>query len=164
MGAPTIRPVRPDELATLRGTERRAGALFRAVGLAEAADDEPLAVAQLEAFRRDGRAGVAVLGDAVAGYVLVSEIDAGAHVHQVSVDPAHGRRGIGRALLDEVARWAADRGLEAVTLTTYAEVPWNAPDYRRLGFEAIAPGRAGRPRLSYRTARWTRARISPPTR
>ena len=30
-------------------------------------------------------------------------------------------------------------GLRGVTLTTFRDVPWNAPFYRRLGFEVLDP-------------------------
>jgi GNAT superfamily N-acetyltransferase len=61
-----------------------------------------------------------------------------AHIEQVSVDPSHARQGLGRSLLDTASAWAEERGLAALTLTTYAEVPWNAPYYRRLGFQELA--------------------------
>ena len=34
-------------------------------------------------------------------------------------------------------RWARASGLAAVTLTTFRDVPWNAPFYRRVGFEVV---------------------------
>ena len=34
-------------------------------------------------------------------------------------------------------RWARDTGLAAVTLTTFRDVPWNAPFYRRAGFTVV---------------------------
>lgn len=49
--------------------------------------------------------------------------------------PEHGRRGIGGALVGSVCDWARASGIASVTLTTYREIPWNEPFYRRLGFE-----------------------------
>jgi hypothetical protein len=40
-------------------------------------------------------------------------------------------------LIEEAARWAAAHGLGRMTLTTIEEVPWNAPYYRRLGFQEM---------------------------
>ena len=57
----------------------------------------------------------------------------------------HARRGIGAALLDHVGRWAVSRGLDALTLTTFRDIPWNAPYYHRLGFHEVvdlSPGLA----------------------
>jgi len=36
-----------------------------------------------------------------------------------------------------VCDWARGEGFARVTLTTFRDVPWNAPFYRRLGFEEI---------------------------
>lgn len=33
--------------------------------------------------------------------------------------------------------WADEGGLPAVTLTTFVDVPWNAPYYRRCGFRPL---------------------------
>jgi hypothetical protein len=34
--------------------------------------------------------------------------------------------------------WAEQQGLDTVTLTTFSDVPWNAPYYQRLGFRTLA--------------------------
>jgi N-acetylglutamate synthase-like GNAT family acetyltransferase len=52
--------------------------------------------------------------------------------------PAFGGRRIGAALLDAVAERARADGLARLTLSTFRDVPWNAPWYRRLGFTDIA--------------------------
>jgi ribosomal protein S18 acetylase RimI-like enzyme len=93
-----------------------------------------------------GRAWVAVDDlDRAVGYIVVNRVDGRAHIEQVSVRPSHARRGIGRMLVDHVARWAADEGMAATTLTKFADVPWNAPLYERIGFrrlrdEELSPG------------------------
>lgn len=45
-----IRPPRRDELELLRSLERDAARAFAAIGMADIAADEPLPVAELEAF------------------------------------------------------------------------------------------------------------------
>ena len=67
---------------------------------------------------------------------------------QVTVHPGSARRGLGRALLDDAPNRAAADGLPALTLTTFAHVPWNAPYYARCGFRVlgdaeVTPGVAG---------------------
>jgi ribosomal protein S18 acetylase RimI-like enzyme len=64
-------------------------------------------------------------------------VDGEGHLDELAVTPAHGRRGVGRALVDEVLAWSAARGLPSVTLTTFRDVPWNGPYYEKLGFEAV---------------------------
>jgi len=53
-------------------------------------------------------------------------VDCCLHVEQVSVDPGSARRRLGRALLEHAASWAAADDIGALTLTTFAQVPWNA--------------------------------------
>jgi GNAT superfamily N-acetyltransferase len=71
------------------------------------------------------------------GYLIGEPVDGALHVEQVSVHPGFSRRGVGRTLLAYAADRARDEGLTALTLTTFTEVPWNAPYYTRLGFRVL---------------------------
>ncbi|WP_325048819.1 GNAT family N-acetyltransferase [Amnibacterium setariae] len=75
------------------------------------------------------------------GFAHVLEED-GAHLEQLAVRRSHGRLGIGTALVRAAAAEAARRGHSRVTLRTYADVPWNAPFYARLGFVESEPDTA----------------------
>ncbi|ROT28250.1 GNAT family N-acetyltransferase [Micromonospora sp. HM5-17] len=133
-----IRPVRDHELDLLRDLERAAGRCFRDVGMPEVADDEPLSIEVLSGYQRAGRARVAVdATDRPIAYLLVEPVDDALHVAQVSVHPDHARRGIGRRLLEDAADRAVADGVPALTLTTFADVPWNAPYYVRCGFRIL---------------------------
>lgn len=77
-------------------------------------------------------------GQAV-GFVHVLELGGGAHLEQLAVRPAFGRRGYGRALVRAALAEAGRRGHDRVTLRTYAAVPWNAPWYTALGFVESEP-------------------------
>ena len=133
-----IRAARPDDLPALRELERVAGAPFRDLGMAAIADDEPPSIADLAGFQKQGRAWIVANdeGEPVA-YLLLDIVDGNAHVEQISVHPDHARQGLGRKLLESATAWAAQHGLPALTLTTYRDVPWNAPYYERLGFRAL---------------------------
>ena len=63
----------------------------------------------------------------------------GARVHLAELDvlPAHGRRGVGTALVRAVDEWARSGHFTEITLTTYRDVPWNAPFYAGLGFDVV---------------------------
>ena len=135
----TVRAATAADGEALRVLERAAGERFREVGMGEVADDDPMALDELAAYAADGRSWVADAGGTTIGYLLVDLVDGCAHVEQISVHPDHQGRGIGRALLHHVAAWAADRHLAAVTLTTFRDVPWNAPLYRHLGFVDLDP-------------------------
>jgi GNAT superfamily N-acetyltransferase len=144
VSVPPIRPPRRDELEALVAIERQAGALFTTVGMPEIAYDDPGTVPELEPFRADGQAWVAVdADDRPVAYLISDVVDGCAHVEQVSVAPAHAHRGLGAALIDHVAAVAAAEGRTALTLTTFRDVPWNAPYYERLGFRVVVPGDQG---------------------
>jgi GNAT superfamily N-acetyltransferase len=134
-----LRSARRDDLPAVRELERAAGAAFRDLGMTAVADDELPSITELAAFQEDGRAWVITDdADRPVAYLLIEVVDGNAHVEQVSVHPDHARQGLGKTLLDTAAAWAAERGLAALTLTTYSEVPWNAPYYERLGFQIMA--------------------------
>jgi ribosomal protein S18 acetylase RimI-like enzyme len=123
-----IRKVRRDELEILREIERAAGRAVAAIGKPEISADEPLSVTELESFVRAGHAWVAVdASDCPVGYLLSDVVDGCAHIEQVSVAPAHARRGIGAALINRLDAVAAAQNRPALTLTTFRDVPWNAP-------------------------------------
>ncbi len=149
-----IRLAQARDVAAMREIEVAAGQEFNAIGMTQVAQDEPLPAAELLAYQRDGRAwvavashdglGTAILGDAgsapVAGlvaYLIVDRVDGNAHVEQVSVDPAYRGRGIGAALIEQAACWGREWGASALTLTSFAQVRWNAPYYERLGFRPL---------------------------
>ncbi|MGH9227866.1 MAG: GNAT family N-acetyltransferase [Acidimicrobiales bacterium] len=139
-----IRPPLADELPALRMIERLAGERFRDVGLPEVADDEPPSLDVLARYAGGGRCWVAVdeAGGPI-GYVLVDSVDGNAHVEQLSVHPTHQGAGLGRALMERVSAWARETGMPAVTLTTFSDVPWNAPLYRHLGFRVLREDELG---------------------
>lgn len=165
-----LRPATPADLPLLREVERAAGEAFRDLGMADVADDEPLGTTELEVFQEDGRAWVAAdAGDRPVAYLLLAVVDGAAHVEQVSVHPVHARLGLGRSLIDLAEGWAAARGMTQLTLTTYAEVPWNAPYYARLGFveldgAALGPGlsRLRDDEAARGLARWPRVVLARP--
>ncbi|MFI0976782.1 GNAT family N-acetyltransferase [Streptomyces sp. NPDC021093] len=131
-----IRPATPADLPLLQDIERAAGEPFRALGMTEIADDDPPPLDLLAAYQRDGRAWVFADCDGRPdGYLIWQEVDGAAHIDQVSVHPRIARRGAGRALIEHLAKTA---GPAPLTLTTFAEVPWNAPYYARLGFRVLA--------------------------
>lgn len=75
-------------------------------------------------------------GEAV-GFALTSVRGASLYLDQISVDPAHGRKGLGAALMERVLKDAGRRGLKSVTLSTFRDLAWNGPFYRRLGFREL---------------------------
>ncbi|MEU1144439.1 GNAT family N-acetyltransferase [Streptomyces sp. NPDC005863] len=156
MPLPILRPATAADLPALQDIERAAGEAFRALGMAAIADDEPFTIEELERYRSAGgawvAAGVPADTDATPVAYLAGELLAdpladplaepdGAgpafHIEQVSVHPRAARRGIGRALIGHATDHARMLGATALTLTTFADVPWNAPYYARIGFRPL---------------------------
>jgi GNAT superfamily N-acetyltransferase len=139
-----IRAASREDGPTLQQIERLAGERFRGVGLASVADDEPPTLEQLATYATAGRSWVAVdQAGTPIGYVLVDEVDGNAHIEQVSVHPRRQGTGVGRSLIAAVRAWASAAGLPALTLTTFSDVPWNAPLYRHLGFRCLGESEIG---------------------
>ena len=63
-------------------------------------------------------------------------------LNELSVDPEFGRRGIGRALVAAIGELAGARGFASVGLSTFRDVPFNAPFYARCGYEIVPIERA----------------------
>jgi GNAT superfamily N-acetyltransferase len=93
---------------------------------------------ELQRAASDGLLWVALADDSPVGFAHVDVIDpTTAHLEEIDVLPAHGRRGLGTRLVKTVCSWAGTHGFESVTLTTFRDVPWNMPFYERLGFEVV---------------------------
>ncbi len=132
----TIRRARPGDLAALPAIERAAAEQFRSTAFADIAD-APLSSAVLNLdhdhiwVAEDG-------AERQVGFAIAHLHDGEAHLHELDVHPAHARRGLGSGLVRAVANWARQRGLTAVTLSTFRDIPWNGPFYARLGFVPLA--------------------------
>ena len=106
------------------------------IGMVEVAEDVPRA-SDLRGAVDAERLWVTQIGAEVAGYITAEVIDGNAHVAQVSVAPVFAGRALGRAMIEFVEQWGRAAGRPATTLTTFRDVPWNAPYYFRLGYRVL---------------------------
>ena len=120
--------------------ERSSGAIFREwPGLEWIADDTVQSADQHRALIAQGVALVAEDGESgVVGFLNGELTPDGLHIWQIAVHHDWQGQGIGRRLIAAAGRTAAERGAKALTLTTFRDVPWNEPYYRRLGFHTLA--------------------------
>ncbi len=125
-----IRHPDPAELAELADLERSADAKFVPLGIVF-----PSGTTMIEEAQDPSR--VYVAGRPPIGFALVSTVDGGVHLDQLAVHPVHEGKGTGTALLEAVC------ALGDVTLTTFRDVPWNAPWYARRGFDILDPSEWG---------------------
>jgi GNAT superfamily N-acetyltransferase len=125
----------PADAGRLRQIERAAGARFRAIGMADIADNEPTPISILEdrAVRRQLLVARDATG-AVAGFLIWSPKDGIAYIEEVSVDPVHAGHKLGARMIDRLCADIRTR-FDRVSLATFRDVPWNAPYYAKLGFE-----------------------------
>lgn len=141
-------PVRWAEAAELPGlaaVERAADELFAEVGIRF-----PAGTTVVEEAGDPAR--VLVVGEPPVGFALIGWADGHLHLDQLAVAPAHMREGYGGALLRAVREHAVALGAPGVTLTTFRDVPWNAPWYAERGFSTL-PERAWGPELRALVAR-----------
>ncbi len=135
----TLRPATLDDADFLPGVERSAALVFRSIeALGWLADGEPMAAERHRPPIAQSTCWVAV-DDAnrIHGFISAERQAEALHVHEVSVRHDSQGRGLGRQLVEAAMGHARSAGLRGVTLTTFAEVPWNAPFYERLGFRRI---------------------------
>jgi GNAT superfamily N-acetyltransferase len=127
-----VRPVRAADVSQLAAIEADADELF--VERFGHLSWDPRTPGQ----DRIAQAGfVLVAGDPPVGFAHVLELHGSAHLEQLAVRRDHGRRGTGSALVRAAMAEARARGHHRLTLSTYRDVPWNAPFYARLGFAEL---------------------------
>ena len=133
-----VRAAARSEFGLLIEIDERAETVFRTAGYQ--LPEVPYAVDELARAKA-----VFVAGRPPIGFVQVDEVDGLAHVSEIAIIPKWMRQGIGTRLLERACEWAREHDYPAITLITYAEVPWNAPFYAARGFvelTELTPGLA----------------------
>lgn len=130
------------EVALLPRIEEEAARRFTESGWPEIAATPGVPLDELQEAQIESRLWVALgPSGAPVGFALADMLGEHAHLREVDVLPEHGRLGLGRRLIEAVGDWARRQRFAALTLTTFRDIPWNAPYYARLGFEALPPER-----------------------
>jgi GNAT superfamily N-acetyltransferase len=103
----------------------------------EALIDEPRMADDLGPGRHPGALLFIAESDAPVGFAHVQDLDDCTHITQISVVPEAQGQGAGTGLLNAIATAAKTGRKRGVTLTTFRDVPWNAPFYARRGFHIL---------------------------
>ncbi|HZX83749.1 MAG TPA: GNAT family N-acetyltransferase [Reyranella sp.] len=136
-----IRPARPQEIALLPQIENAADERYVRLGLRCVLEMPPHSIASLEEGRQRKMLWVATSPrNRVAGFALMTLNGGTAWLDQLSVLARWQGRGLGAALIDRTARRARELGYDTLYLSTYLDVPWNAPFYERRGFSSVLRG------------------------
>lgn len=130
-----IRSAKKTDIPLLNAIEAAAGTIFPVGTLSEDILAERVSYEALANAMSQGRLLVAVdSGQALAGYAFWQTVDGSALLAQMDVHPQHGRKGIGSALVARIISQITQAGFPHLYLTTFSDVPWNAPFYQKLGF------------------------------
>ncbi len=134
----TFRLAAPHDAETVRTIEFEASLRFVSVGMSGIADAPPMSLALVERKIAARELIVAVnAGGTCVGFVMFEPQPARIYIQELDVLTSNAGRRIGAALIEQVAQLARSRQIMQLVLSTYREVPWNAPYYRRLGFRDI---------------------------
>lgn len=140
-----IRPTLTEDIPLLPNIERSAAQAFLSVpSLAWLAASEVLSEAAHRTFIQAQASWVAVdAQERVMGFLCARLEGDALHIHEVSVAQQAQGQGLGRGLIAQAIGAARGMGCAQVTLTTFAQVPWNAPFYQRLGFAVMSQEQLG---------------------
>ncbi len=131
----TIQPAKETDIPLLGAIEAAAGTIFPPGSLPENILAERGPVDVLMDALHQSRLLVAVGADhAPMGYAFWQNVAGSALLAQMDVHPQHGRKGLGTALVTRIIDQVAQAGFPYLYLTTFSDVPWNAPFYQKLGF------------------------------
>lgn len=73
------------------------------------------------------------------GFLSAERHGSDLHIYELSVMQSMQGQGMGRHLIEAAKDYARSSRLGFVTLTTFTNVPWNAPFYSRIGFQIKVP-------------------------
>ena len=88
-------------------------------------------------FAVQGLVWVAENAGRLIGFATCEAFEDDLHLWELAVRHKAQGKGAGRALISAVIAEARTRGLPTVSLTTFRDIPWNAPFYARCGFVEV---------------------------
>ncbi len=137
MNVVSVRPAAERNLADIPRIELAAAGLF-------SEDDLPLdiryrvtAASSVREALDQQRLWVAMNDDEAVGFAMAGVVDGQAYLEEVDVLPQYGGQGIGTQLVQAVIAWARTQSYDRLLLVTFRHLPWNAPFYKKLGFELV---------------------------
>ncbi|MBG6180219.1 GNAT family N-acetyltransferase [Arthrobacter sp. CAN_A1] len=130
----SIRDAEPLDIAFMPAIETAADSLLTSIDGAPLPVSLPAGASRTELARS---LKLLVAGRPCVGFARLEELDGGAHLEQLAVLPHRAGQGIGRALVEAAKDWARLQGYTSMTLTTFANVLFNAPFYASCGFGQV---------------------------
>lgn len=142
----SIRKARSEDIPLLGPVERSAAEIFRTVNLGSLADDETTVAPSILATMVDSNHLLVAVNesDQPIGFVGGMDIDGNFHIVEISVAQAVQGKGVGSALMAEMTRQVKEEKFMVMTLTTYRNVAWNGPWYKKMGFQEVTAEEMGK--------------------
>jgi GNAT superfamily N-acetyltransferase len=133
-----IRSAQIEELPRLANIEQAAAIRFQDTPYAFLVDGEPLSIEFIQQRFQAGQVWVAVdRHNVVIGFAITREVDRTLYLQEIDILPEHGQRGLGKAFVETIQAWAKCSGYAVMSLSTFRDLPWNAPFYAKLGFRIL---------------------------
>lgn len=148
----SIRVATTSDVEQICRIDTDASSRFSAVpALADLADGShgPLATRTVDYWMVTGTVYLIEEAGATLGFTAVQPKDGVLYIAELSVVASRQGQGLGGMLLEQVFDVAARQGRDSgstvarVSLTTYPDVPWNGPWYRKRGFQEVSPESIG---------------------
>ncbi len=133
-----IRLARNADCHLLPAIERSAGELFRTIGMGDVTDDGETNAEIWEPICENGTLWVATdETDTPVGFLAAGEQANLLFVYELAISTPFQGRGLGKQLMGAAGDYAHRHKQAGLALTTFCDVPWNAPYYQRMGFEIV---------------------------
>lgn len=148
----SIRVAVPSDIEQICHIDTDASSRFSTVpALADLADGchGPLTTHTVKGWMAAGSVYVIEEAGQMLGFTAVQPKDGVLYVAELSVVASRQGQGLGGMLLEKVFDVATQKARDVggavarVSLTTYPDVPWNGPWYRKRGFQEVNPGSIG---------------------
>jgi GNAT superfamily N-acetyltransferase len=134
----TVELARPEHVNFLPAIERAAADIFPSGMIPGKVKETVMLIEYLEEAQSRGQLWVALAGeDRPVGFAMAADVGNEAMLAEIDVHPDHQQKGLGRELVKKVVQWAYGAGYQGISLTTFKNIPWNAPFYKSLGFREL---------------------------
>jgi GNAT superfamily N-acetyltransferase len=134
----TIRAGTPADIFRLQEIERDAATLFQGwPGIDTSAIASVISLSDHLRSIEEGLSVVLETDGRVAGFAIGDMQDEDVYLRELDVARAWQKRGYGAQLVEAFIAAAPARGARDIYLATFRTPPWNAPFYRKLGFQDV---------------------------
>lgn len=133
----TLRPAAIADIPRMQQIERDAATLFAGLDLIDINEMATASISDHCNAIDEGLSLVAETDGRVAGFVIGDRYGADVYLHELDVGRDYQRRGIGAVLVRAFIDLARAHGGPIIYLSTFRDPAWNAPFYRKLGFEDV---------------------------